>query len=168
MIPVNSPLASVSGVFNAIFIHGDVVNDLMFYGRGAGQMPTASSVWADVVEVAQRLSAGHNAIPQDLPLIGSTPQRIKPMEEIRSSYYLCVSALDRPRVLSQVAGILGDHDISIATVIQRGQLPTGAIPVVMMTHEAREGDMQKALKEIDNLQVVTAPTVMIRVEPEKA
>jgi homoserine dehydrogenase len=168
MIPVNSPLASVSGVFNAIFIHGDVVNDLMFYGRGAGQMPTASSVWADVVEVAQRLSAGHNAIPQDLPLIGSTPQRIKPMDEIRSSYYLCVSALDRPRVLSQVAGILGDHDISIATVIQRGQLPTGAIPVVMMTHEAREGDMQKALKEIDNLQVVTAPTVMIRVEPEKA
>lgn len=164
MIQENSPLASVSGVFNAIFIHGDVVDNLMFYGRGAGQMPTASSVWADVVEVAQRLSAGHNAIPQDLPLVGRMALQIKPMAEIRTSYYLCVSALDRPSVLSQVAGILGKYEISIATVIQRGQLPSGHVPVVMMTHEAREGDMQQALREIDNLKVVAAKTVMIRVE----
>jgi homoserine dehydrogenase len=168
MIPEDSPLASVSGVFNAIFLHGDVVGDLMFYGRGAGQMPTASSVWADVVEVARRLSAGHDAIPQDLPMVGGSPLRIKPMEEIRSSYYLCVSALDRPSVLSQVAGILGKHEISIATVIQRGRPGTGDVPVVMMTHEAREGALRQALQEIDNLKVVASKTVMIRVEGGQA
>jgi homoserine dehydrogenase len=164
MIPEDSPLASVSGVFNAIFVHGDVVDDLMFYGRGAGQMPTASSVWADVVEVAQRLSAGHDAIPQDLPVVGRSMLRIKPMEEIRSCYYLCVSALDQPSVLSQVAGILGKHNISIAAVIQKGRRADGHVPVVMMTHEAQEGSMQQALAEIDSLNVVADKSVLIRVE----
>ena len=164
MIPQDWTMAAVSGVFNAIFLSGDVVNDLMFYGRGAGQMPTASSVWADIVEIARRLAAGQNAVPQDLPILGRKPLALRPMEEVRSAYYLNVSALDQPSVLAQVAGILGKNDISIASVIQKVRLHAKAVPVVMMTHEAQEGSMQKALQEINGLRVVVAETRMIRVE----
>ena len=164
MIPESSPMSAVSGVFNAVFLSGDVVNDLMFYGRGAGQMPTASSVWADIVEIARRLAAGQGAVPQDLPVLGRKPLTLKPMEEVSSAYYLYVSALDQPAVLAQVAGILGKHEISIASVIQKIRQHAKAVPVVMMTHEAPEGAMQKALQEIDALRVIVAPTRMIRVE----
>jgi homoserine dehydrogenase len=164
MIPQDWTMSAVSGVFNAIFLTGDVVNDLMFYGRGAGQMPTASSVWADIVEIARRLAAGQNAVPQDLPVLGRKPLVLKPMEEVRSAYYLNVSALDQPSVLAQVAGILGKHEISIASVIQKVRQHAKAVPVVMMTHEAQEGSMQKALQEINGLRVVVAETRMIRVE----
>jgi homoserine dehydrogenase len=164
MIPETSPLSAVSGVFNAIFLNGDVVNDLMFYGRGAGQMPTASSVWADVVEIARRLAAGQTALPQDLPVLGRNPLTLKPMEGILSAYYLFVSALDQPAVLAQVTGILGKHEISIASVIQKVRHHAKAVPIVMMTHQALEGSMQKALQEINALCVVVSATRMIRVE----
>jgi homoserine dehydrogenase len=164
MIRDTTPLSAVSGVFNAVFLNGDVVNDLMFYGRGAGQMPTASSVWADIVEIARRLAAGQAAIPQDLPIFGRKLLRLKPMEEVKSAYYLYVSAMDPPAVLAQVAGILGKHEISIASVIQKVRQQAKAVPVVMMTHIAQEGSMQKALKEIDDLRVIVFPTRMIRVE----
>jgi homoserine dehydrogenase len=164
MIPESSPMSAVSGVFNAIFLSGDVVNDLMFYGRGAGQMPTASSVWADIVEIARRLAAGQSAVPQDLPVLGRRPLTLKHFEEVTSAYYLNVSALDQPAVLAQVAGILGKHEISIASVIQKVRQHSKAVPVVMMTHEAQEGSMQKALREINELRVVVAETRMIRVE----
>lgn len=164
MIPEHSPLSAVSGVFNAVFLNGDVVNDLMFYGRGAGQLPTASSVWSDIVEIARRIAAGQAAVPQDLPVLGRRPMAIKPIEEVASAYYLNVSALDQPSVLAQVTGILGKHEISIASVIQKGRQQTKAVPVVMMTHKAVEGAMQKALREIDALRVIVAPTRMIRVE----
>lgn len=164
MIPETSPMSAVSGVFNAVFVSGDVVGDLMFYGRGAGQLPTASSVWADIVEIARRHSAGQIATAQDLPVLGRKPLAPKPMADIRSSYYLRVSALDQPAVLAQVAGILGRHEISIASVIQKTHQHAKAVPVVMMTHEAQEGNMQKALAEINALPVIAAPTLMIRVE----
>jgi len=164
MIPENSPMSAVSGVFNAIFLNGDVVNDLMFYGRGAGQMPTASSVWADIVEIARRLAAGQAAVPQDLPVLGRKPLILRPIEDVLSAYYLYVSALDQPAVLAQVAGILGKHEISIASVIQKVRQHAKAVPVVMMTHEAKEGSMQKALQEINALRVIVDPTRMIRVE----
>jgi homoserine dehydrogenase len=164
MIPENSPMSAVSGVFNAIFLNGDVVNDLMFYGRGAGQMPTASSVWADIVEIARRLAAGQAAVPQDLPVLGRRPLILRPIEDVLSAYYLYVSALDQPAVLAQVAGILGKHEISIASVIQKVRQHAKAVPVVMMTHEAKEGSMQKALQEINALRVIVDPTRMIRVE----
>jgi homoserine dehydrogenase len=164
MIPETSPMAAVSGVFNAVFLNGDVVNDLMFYGRGAGQMPTTSSVWADIVEIARRLAAGQTVVPQDLPVLGRNPLKLKPMKEILSAYYLCVSVLDQPGVLAQVAGILGKHKISISTVIQKGHHDDKVVPLVLMTHTAQEGAMQKALQEIDKLPVVASATRMIRVE----
>ena len=164
MIPASSPLAAVSGVFNAVFITGDAVGDLMFYGRGAGQMPTASAVWSDVLEIARSLAHGVSSHSVELPSIAARPLPLQPMDEIRCPYYLRVMALDRPGVLSQVAGILGQHNISITSVLQKGRAAAEAVPVVMMTHEAREADMRHALAAIDKLPVVAGKTVSIRVE----
>ena len=164
MIPASSPLAAVSGVFNAVFMTGDNVGNLMFYGRGAGQLPTASAVWSDVVEIARRVAHGIPAMDTDLPSTARNPLPLRPMEDIRSAYYLRVMALDRPGVLAQVAGVLGRHDISLVSVLQKERAHSEAVPVVMMTHEARERDMRAALAEIDKLPVVAGRTTMIRVE----
>jgi homoserine dehydrogenase len=168
MIPAASPLAAVSGVFNGISLTGDAVGDLMFYGRGAGQMPTASAVLSDVVEVARRIAHGIPSLSLELPSVGPTAMPLTPIEAIRSCYYLRVTAQDKPGVLSRVAGILGEHDISIANVIQKGRGVREAIPVVMLTHEARERDMRAALAKIDRLRDVAAATMMIRVEGSAA
>jgi homoserine dehydrogenase len=164
LIPAGSPLAAVSGVFNAVFITGDNVGNLMFYGRGAGQLPTASAVWSDTLEIARRVAHGIPALDADLPSLSRTPLPLRPVDEIRSAYYLRVMALDRPGVLAQVAGILGRHDISLVSVLQKERARNEAVPVVMMTHEARERDMRAALAAIDKLPVVAARTTMIRVE----
>jgi homoserine dehydrogenase len=168
MIPAGSPLAAVSGVFNAILVTGDAAGDQMFYGRGAGQMPTASAVWSDAIEIARRIAHQHVALPEDFPLAGERRLRMRPMSEVRSAYYLRATVQDQPGVLSQVAGILGRHEISIATVIQKGRGGAAAVPVVMMTHDALEGNVRRALEEIDRLAVVGAPTVMLRVEGQEA
>lgn len=164
MIPAGSPLAAVSGVFNAVFMTGDNVGDLMFYGRGAGQLPTASAVWSDALEIARRIAHGIPAVALDLPFVGGSPLPLRPVEDIRCGYYLRVMAQDQPGVLSKVAGILGDNEISIASVLQKERGTAQAVPVVMMTHEARERDMRKALGAIDRLPVVATATTMIRVE----
>ena len=168
MIPAASPLAAVSGVFNGIFLTGDAVGDLMFYGRGAGQMPTASAVLSDVIEIARRIAHGIPSLALELPSVGPAPLPLTPMEAIRCCYYLRVTAQDRPGVLSKVAGILGENDISIANVIQKGRGVREAVPVVMLTHEARERDMRAALAKIDRLRDVAAATTMIRVEGSPA
>ncbi len=168
LIPAASPLAAVSGVFNAIFVTGDAAGHQMFYGRGAGQMPTASAVWSDAIEIARRIAHRHGTLPEDFPLGGARRLRIQSMADVRSAYYLRVTAQDRPGVLSQVAGILGRYDISIATVIQKGRGGAAAVPVVMMTHDAVERNLRAALAEIDRLAVVAAPTVLLRVEAQEA
>ncbi len=164
MIPATSPLAAVSGVFNGVFITGDAVGDLMFYGRGAGQMPTASAVWSDALEIARRIAHGIPALALELPSVGPAALPLRPMETIRCCYYLRVMAQDKPGVLSRVAGILGENDISIANVIQKGRGTREAVPVVIVTHEARERDMRAALAKIDRLRDVAGATTMIRVE----
>jgi homoserine dehydrogenase len=165
MIPAASPMAAVSGVFNAVFITGDNVGDLMFYGRGAGQLPTASAVWSDALDIARRVAHGLPALAVDLPTAAQTPLPIRPIDDIRTAYYLRVMALDRPGTLAQVAGILGQQGISLVSVLQKTRAEQHeAVPVVMMTHEARERDMRAALAAIDRLPVVVGPTTMIRVE----
>jgi homoserine dehydrogenase len=164
MIPAGSPLAAVAGVFNAVFLTGDAVGDLMFYGRGAGQMPTASAVWSDMLEIARRIAHGIPSLALELPSVGREPLPLTPMEAIRCCYYLRVMMQDRPGALSRVAGILGENDISIANVIQKGRGTREAVPVVMLTHEARERDMRTALAKIDRMRDVSTPTTMIRVE----
>src|SRR5262249_30418483 len=115
MIPAGSPMAAVSGVFNAVFITGDNVGNLMFYGRGAGQLPTASAVWSDTLDIARRVVHGLPALDVDLPSVSGTPLPLRAMDEIRSAYYLRVMAMDRPGVLAQVAGILGQNNISLVS-----------------------------------------------------
>jgi len=165
MIPDSHLLASVGGVYNAVHIRGDSAGSLMFSGRGAGQMPTASSVVADVVEIA------HNIIFHRPSRVSLLPTRaagegltLRPVGRIRSRYYLRVMAVDKPGVLSKVTGVLGEHAISIASMIQKGRAEQAAVPVVMLSHEATEGDMQKALKRINHLDVVAQDTMCIRVE----
>jgi homoserine dehydrogenase len=164
MIPADSPLAAVSGVYNAVFITGDNVGNLMFYGRGAGQLPTASAVWSDAVEIARSVAHDIPGLPVDVPDPAAAALPLRPMADIRSEYYLRVTAMDRPGVLAQIAGILGHHDISLLSVLQKARAERGAVPVVMMTHEARERDMRAALAAIDRLPVVAGRTAMIRVE----
>ena len=164
MIPASSPLAAVSGVFNAVFINGDAVGDLMFYGRGAGQLPTASAVWSDILEIAHRTAHDIRSTGLELPSAAANGLALQPMEDVRTSYYLRVMAQDRPGVLSRITGVLGDNNMSIASMIQKGRGPREAVPVVMMTHEARELDMRRALSAIDRLPDVASATTMIRVE----
>ena len=168
LIPEHYILASVGGVFNAVYMKGDAVGPLLFYGQGAGQMPTASAVVSDIVEIAQDILSGRPSRSNSLPLRKAEEAGIQIMDisEARSRYYLRVSALDKPGVLSRVSGILGDHHISIASVIQKERHAESSVPVVMMTHEAREGDAREALKEINQLEVITAETICIRVDGE--
>lgn len=166
MIPKSHVLASVKGVFNAVFITGDSVGDLMLYGHGAGMMAAGSAVVADLMDLARDTLSG---VPQRVPFYTCQPAAIKdksvfPMEDVRTCYYFRFSALDQPGVLSKIAGILGGHDISISAVIQKGRQVKGFVPIVMLTHEAREKDVRDALAEINKLKIVGAPTRFIRVE----
>jgi len=165
MIPETHLLASVSGVYNAVRIRGDSAGSLLFSGRGAGQMPTASSVVADIVEIAHNIVFHRPSRASLLPTsaIGGEAT-LKPMDKIRSRYYLRVMAVDKPGVLSTISGVLAESQISIASMLQKGRAEGAAVPIVMLTHEAVEGDLQAALKRIARLDVVAAAPVCLRVE----
>ncbi|MBI4537168.1 MAG: homoserine dehydrogenase [candidate division NC10 bacterium] len=166
MIPDSHLLASVGGVYNAVHIRGDSAGSLMFSGRGAGQMPTASSVVADIVEIAHNIIFHRPSRASLLPttLMADEGIRIRPIERIRGRYYLRIMAVDKPGVLSKVSGVLGEYNISIASMIQKGRAEQAAVPIVMLTHEANEGDVQKALKRINHLEVVAQDVVLFRME----
>ncbi|RLD99254.1 MAG: homoserine dehydrogenase [Aquificota bacterium] len=165
MIPLDHSLAKVEGVFNAVYVEGDGVGPAMFYGRGAGEMPTASAVVADVVDIARDLlkGVGRRVPPFSYDRLDRKVE-IKPMDEVVTRYYMRFTAQDRPGVLSKISGILASRQISIESVIQKGRREEGTVPVVMMTHEAMERDVREALEEIDQLDVIGKRTVLIRVE----
>jgi len=167
MIPEGHLLSTVDGVFNAIYIQGDAIGPTLFYGQGAGQMPTGSAVVSDLVELGRNLLVG--ASGRRVPLLSYQESAIekvplKRMEEVEMPFYMRFSAVDRPGVLSTISGILGKNGISIASVIQKGRQINGAVPVVMMTHEAKEENVHRALKEIDRLKMILGKTMFIRVE----
>ena len=165
MLPTHHLLSTVEGVYNAIYISGDVVGDTMFYGQGAGGLPTGSAVVSDLVDVCRDIIKGFKAQGPAVPPF-SSPQSgvMKDMEEVVTPYYLRFTAVDRPGVLSKISGILGDHDISIASVIQKGRRVKGAVPIVMMTHEAKEKNIRSALRQASRLDVIQARTTLMRVE----
>ncbi len=167
MISSSHLLATVDGAYNAIYVHGAAVGSSMLYGLGAGEMPTASAVLSDAMDIARGLIRKSprrgNALSVHNRFLSSA--QIMPMDEIESRYYLRFTAPDRPGVLSRIAGILGDHDISISSVIQKGREHPRSVPVVIMTHAAREKNLRAALARIDGSKVVQAPTQMIRIEP---
>ncbi len=168
MLPETHLLAQVNQAYNAIYLVGDSVGTVMLYGLGAGQMPTGSAVVADVVDIARNISKGsvNRVCSTGLPYDTLKKANLRPMAETTGRYYFRFSAADRPGILARIAGILGDHGISIDSVVQKGRGKQNAVPVVMLTHEAREEQVQSALKKIDNLDVVTDRTVLIRVESE--
>jgi len=166
MIPVDHILANVNGPYNAVYIIGDAVGPILLYGQGAGMMSTASAVVADLIELARNLTHG---IKRRMPPLGieNFSQRrrvIKPLDDLVTNYYFRFAAQDRPGVLSQVSGILGKNQISIAAVIQKGRGLQESVPIVMITHEAREADVNQALAEIDQLPEISQKTVLLRIE----
>ena len=167
MIPEHHLLATVHGVFNAVYINGDAIGPTLFYGQGAGQMPTGSAVVSDLVDLGRNILV--RATGRRVPLLSfqeSAIERValKKMDEVVAPFYMRFSALDRPGVLSKISGILGKNKISISSVIQKGRKINGAVPIVMMTHEAKGKNVHLALKEIDRLGVIVGKTMFIRVE----
>ncbi len=162
-IPKEHPLASVNDVFNAVFVRGDAVGETMFYGRGAGEMPTASAVVADIMEAAKNITYGVAG------LSGCTCYNEKPvkhMDESRCKYFIRMSVANRPGVLASIATVFGNHDVSLASVIQKHSEGEKA-EIVMVTYRVLEYNLKEALGNIKNLPVVEKIYSLIRVEGEE-
>jgi homoserine dehydrogenase len=164
MLPYGHMIAGVNGVFNAIYIESDATGSQLYYGRGAGEMPTGSAVVSDIADIAGDIKTGTADRMQRVNFPEHSGLRIKKIEDIKTCYYLRFSALDKPGILSRISGILGSYNISIKSMIQKGRKIEKAVPVVMMTHEAREKDMIQALSRIDRLSIVSEKTMYLRVE----
>ena len=166
MIPKSYQLAEVDGVFNAVRLSGDFLGPAMLYGSGAGMAATASAVMGDVISIARSISSGAT---NRTPVMGYCQDQVvdlplRPMSEIISHYYLRFTTVDRTGVLAQLSTILGQHDISIQSMIQPESHAADSVPIVLMTHQAKEADITNALQEIDLLDIVQEPTCLIRVE----
>ena len=169
MIPDTSLLAKVDGAMNAIAVHGDAVGPTLFYGAGAGEMPTASAVVADLMEIAREIRRGRAGRVAPLSYLPEAlrPKPLVPLGEIEARAYLRFTALDRPGVLARITRVLGDHGIGIESVIQKGRGRAGeSVPVVMLTDVAREESVRRSLSLIDALPEVTAATCLIRIEED--
>lgn len=166
MVASSSQIAKVDGVYNAIQLVGNAVEDIVLYGRGAGSLPTGSAVVGDIIAIGRNLlkDATGRVPPASFGRDQRRPLRMRPMEEISSLYYLRFMVLDRPGVLSHIAGVLGKHGISISKVLQQGRKEGQTVPVVIMTHQAREREVRLALHEIDAMPFISEPTTLIRVE----
>ena len=161
-IPEDSLLAKVDGVYNAILVEGDLAGKVLFYGEGAGAFPTSSAVIADVVSAAQDIA---NSVGSRGRWKLQTRRFIKPMSDIETRYYLRMNVSDRPGVLSQISKILGDHLISISSVIQKmTDSVAQTAEIVIMTHPSKEMAVQQALEEVTHLAVVREISNFIRVE----
>jgi homoserine dehydrogenase len=160
MIRMSHPMASVNGVYNAIYVVGDAVGETMFFGEGAGSLPAASAVVGDVIEVARHISRGC------LGLVGCTCNEelpVRDMGELETAYYLRLRVTDQPGVFGQVATAFGNHGVSLASVIQKGaDEPTAEI--VYVTHRANERAVRQALAEIEALEIVESVDTVLRVE----
>jgi len=168
MIPEDNQLSSINGTLNAITVSGDAIGDVLLSGQGAGRLPTASAVISDVVDIARNIMAG---IARRIPVLSYQPEYIRnipimPIDELYTHYYLRLTALDKPGVLSIIAGVLGKHGISIKSVQQKGRRTAGAVAIVMLSHYARELDVKNAMAEISALDVVKDEPMVIRIEDE--
>jgi len=167
LVPTRRLIANVEGVMNAVLVKGDAVGHSLYYGRGAGAEPTASAVIADLVDVVRMLGA---AKEHQVPVLGARVSYMeKPnwlsMDETVSSYYLRVAVADKPGTLAVIAGVLGDNNISIETLIQReAAIGEDCTDIVMLTHRAKEGDVRKAIEVLENNTLVKSKIVMLRKE----
>ncbi|PLX79855.1 MAG: homoserine dehydrogenase [Desulfuromonas sp.] len=166
MIPEHYPLADVAGAFNAVRVTGDFVGPVMLYGLGAGMEATASAVVGDCIALARNINSGTS--PRT-PGMAYQPEAIetlpiKSMDEVVSQYYMRFTTVDQPGVLAKISGVLGAHQISIASMVQPESHDVGSVPIVIMTHVSQEKNVRAALAEVDQLDVVLEPTHLIRIE----
>ena len=162
-LPKEHLLSSVDGVFNAIYVSSDLAGDLMFYGPGAGQLPAASAVVSDIIDLTQDIKTGLFK-----PVLNSIEDNsikgLRKIDEIENKYYIRIMAVDKPGVLAKISGILAKFGISIASVTQKERLKSQVVPVVMVTHEVKEKNLRNALKMIDKLADIKEKSVAIRIE----
>jgi homoserine dehydrogenase len=160
MLPAEHPLASVNDVFNAIYVRGNAVGEVMFYGRGAGSLPTGSAVMADLMETARNLRFGSTG---RIACTCFEQKSIRDINDIETNYYVRMQAADRPKALASIAAVFGEFDVSIESVLQKRG--TGeAAEIVWVTHRTREGQIRQALQAIADLPVVREISNWIRVE----
>lgn len=166
MVSRRHPLAEVNGALNAIVVHGDALGASMYVGAGAGMMPTATAVVADLMDVARdRLHGCRGRVaPLGYPLRQQTRARTVALDALRGEYYLRFMVVDRPGVLGRLAGILGQQGVSIASVIQREREHGRVVPVVIRTHDVGEQALRRAVRAIDRLSVVRGRSAVIRIE----
>ncbi|MBU1194792.1 MAG: homoserine dehydrogenase [Proteobacteria bacterium] len=166
MIPDSNPLSNVNSSMNAIVIEADATGQTMLYGHGAGMMPTASAVLSDIADIARNIISGGNT---RVPILGYLEDHIQHipilnMAQLNTRYYLRFEAQDHPGVLSRISGVLGENNISIESVHQKGRNANGKVPIMMITHLANEASVQNALKQISTTQSVIGSPVIIRIE----
>jgi len=166
LVPSDHLISKVGGSFNAIFIHGNNVGPNLYYGKGAGMLPTGSAVVSDIIDIARNIKSG---IKERVPHFSFQSQYLKPgkfkeIKKLKCRYYMRFYAYDKPGVLSRISGILGNHDISIYSVVQKGRKIDGIVPIFMLTHEALEENVLHALNEINKLSVTKDKAMLIRIE----
>jgi homoserine dehydrogenase len=169
LIPRASLLANVDGAMNAVAVRGDAVGPTLYYGAGAGELPTASAVVGDLMELAREIHRGQQGRvpPLGYPQAALTPKPLLSMGELNSRYYLRVEALDRPGVLAKIASALGECGVGIESITQRAASPGEAsVPLVLWTHDVKEASVREALVAIDGLPEVTAESSLIRIEED--
>ncbi len=157
LIPESHLLAAVRNEFNAVYVQSDIADATLYYGRGAGRLPTASAVVADVLDIAR------NEGPAQPAFVYGERKRVLPMRETSGRHYLRLTTIDRPGILGEACTILGTFGVSIASCIQHEEHAPDAVHIVMMTHETKEAELQSAIAEIDGLDTTREPTHVIRV-----
>lgn len=169
MIPKADILSNVEGSLNAVSLDGDAVGEMLLYGHGAGMMPTASAVLSDVMDVARNIISGSVSRVPVFSFQGKSIEKIPamPIGDVRTCYYVRFAATDKPGVLSRISGALGDFGISIDWVHQKGRHHTESVPIVMLTHMAKEADFQQALSVISAMPEICQAPVVIRVEDDE-
>jgi homoserine dehydrogenase len=158
MIPLEHPLASISGNFNAIFVMGESVGELMFYGQGAGSLPTATAILGDVVSIVRTIGKP----PASRRSYWSRPGEVLPIDDVTSRFYMVLKVADRPGVLAQIANVFGENQVSLESVVQKGIGDSAQI--VLITHEVVERNFRAAREGLEKLQVVMEIPSVIRVE----
>ena len=166
LVPQNALIASVNGVMNAVRVNADMVGDTLYYGAGAGALPTASAVVADIIDIARLIEAdtGHRVPHLAFQPAQVQAQTILPMDEITSSYYLRVQAKDEPGTLGQIAALLAKENVSIEALIQKGVIDQTTAEIVILTHSTVEKNIKRAIEAIEALSCVEKPIIMIRME----
>ncbi len=160
MVPIETPIADVEDVFNAVVAEGDFAGNSVFEGRGAGAGPTASAVVADLIDLAR----GRRAPTFGVPVDSLARPPVSPMERRVGAYYIRLMVVDRPGVIADITAVLRDESVSLEAMLQRGRSPNETVPVVLTTHDTQEAAMNRALSKIAALSHVSEPPRAIRIE----